>query len=321
MVKSKDIQNRARGMLLGLAIGDALGAPVEFCKSPVVSAEMHKIRHMHDSSACPKGVWTDDTSMALCLADSLLECGGYNSYNVMDKYLNWCLHGYRSFFDFGCGIGIQTRQALQDYREHPTIKKDAEYTDRAGNGTLMRLAPVVIATHKNPDLEMVRISALETHLCHEIEAVTEMFANTLYAALSGLSKDEIAQATFNDLTSPELNQIKDKNKPAINRYKDRKGTELKDLGGYCVDTLAIALWGLTSFDDFQYGMLGVLALGGDTDTNGAVYGQLAGAYYGYDAIPEEWRKDVYQGSELIKIADDLYRIKKCPILETRFEEI
>ena len=311
------IKDKTRGMFVGLAIGDALGAPIEFCSSSLVSTEMHKVRHMHDTAVFPKGVWTDDTSMALCIADSLLECGGYNSYDVMDKYLDWYLHGYRSFFNYGNGIGNQVRQALGDYRK-PIVKK-VEYTDRAGNGTLMRLAPVVIATRKHPDLVMVRVSALETHFCHEVEAVTEMFANALYAALSGADKDAVIQAVFDNLTSPKLNKIRDRLKPAMERCNSHKGTELKDLGGYCVDTLAIALWGLKQFDDFKYGMLGVLSLGGDTDTNAAVYGQLAGAYYGYDAIPEEWRKDVYQGAELVKIADDLYKMKKCPILKTRFE--
>ena len=88
-----NLQDRARGMLVGLAIGDALGAPVEFLNSDIIAGEMRKIQKMHDTLRFPKGVWTDDTSMALCLADSLLNCGGYDSYDVMDKYVGWYDNG------------------------------------------------------------------------------------------------------------------------------------------------------------------------------------------------------------------------------------
>ena len=82
----------------------------------------------------------------------------------------------------------------------------------------------------------------------------------------------------------------------------------------------VALWGLINFDTFKDGMMAVIRLGGDTDTNGAIYGQLAGAYYGYDAIPEEWRKEVYLSDELVEIADKLLAMPKCPIIKTRFED-
>ena len=87
-----------------------------------------------------------------------------------------------------------------------------------------------------------------------------------------------------------------------------------------VDTITIVLWGLYNYDNFKDGMMAVIRLGGDTDTNAACYGQLAGAYYGYDKIPEEWRKEVYKSDELVEIADKLYRINKCPIIKTRFAD-
>ena len=96
-------------------------------------------------------------------------------------------------------------------------------------------------------------------------------------------------------------------------YEDRDG-------GYIVDTFAIALWGLQNFKNFKDGMMAVIRLGGDTDTNAACYGQLAGAYYGYEAIPEEWRKGVYLSDELVKIADELLEMDECVIKRTRFED-
>ena len=113
-----DAQSKLQGMLLGLAIGDALGAPVEHgYTSSEIAARADELRHMHDEAQFVKGVWTDDTSMALCLADSLLECHGYDSWNVMDKYIQWMREGYRSYFDYGEGIGIQTADMLDRFAE------------------------------------------------------------------------------------------------------------------------------------------------------------------------------------------------------------
>jgi uncharacterized protein (DUF1810 family) len=95
---------------------------------------------------------------------------------------------------------------------------------------------------------------------------------------------------------------------------------LKDLGGYVVDALSFAVWGLANYISFEDGLVAVIKLGGDVDTNGAIYGQLAGAYYGYSAIPKKWLKDLYLHEEIRDLADKLLAMKKCPIKITRFEE-
>ena len=145
----KNSQAQLQGMLLGLAIGDALGAPVEHgYTSDEIAGRIEELRHMHDEAHFPRGVWTDDTSMALCLADSLLECGGYDSWNVMDKYCKWQSEGYRSYFDYGEGIGMQTLIMLDMYASgYAIVHKTMNRSDGAGNGVVMRLAPVVIAAY------------------------------------------------------------------------------------------------------------------------------------------------------------------------------
>ena len=311
-----NLQDRARGMLVGLAIGDALGAPVEFLNSDIIAGEMRKIQKMHDTLRFPKGVWTDDTSMALCLADSLLNCGGYDSYDVMDKYVGWYDNGDWSYFNSGYGAGLQTQLALDSYKTNQELTDDQK-TDSAGNGVIMRLAPAIIATANKPNLRLASISARDTHYSVTAEAVAEMFAATLYAALSGEDKEHIFAALNADFTLPEYRKVYEQAKPLFNRANNPKSDLLKDLGGYCIDTLTIALWGLKQFDRPFYGMLGVISLGGDTDTNAAVYGQLAGAYYGYNALPEDWRKNLYKESEIVRIADKLLNMGQCPILRTR----
>ncbi len=317
-------KDKARGMLVGLAVGDALGAPVEFgYTSYDICGLGEKIEHFQESMVLPAGAWTDDTSMALCLADSLLEKNGYDSYDIMEKFRNWVVYGYRSFdnkpaFD----VGTQTANAIGLFQRDPIIHKDSPKTESAGNGAIMRLAPVVIANcTRNADMKhdamenaccMSELSCRETHDSDMAMDITSMFAAVLCLAFYGLNKKEIL--TQRDELYKHF-RIDD-----INRIHDKDGTSLKDLGGYILDCFTIALWGLVNFDNFKDGMLAVIRLGGDTDTNAACYGQLAGAYYGYEAIPEEWSRNVLGAEELVSIADRLLDMEKCPIIQTRFED-
>ena len=357
--KQNIYRDKARGMLVGLAVGDALGAPVEFLPEPsdVYIAEMgDEIEHFHKNMRLPEGVFTDDTEMALCIADSLLAFKGYDSYDIMTRFVAWSDNGYRVYDGKApMDVGMQTLRAIEDFKLDPIVYADIPETDSAGNGAIMRLAPIVIAnTFLNkeypalkeayekkmlvadpgdddseyidledikPTLDMAKLSCRETHNSTVAEAVTQMFATTLYLALHGLNKHNIAcyferwirDVKYSDFCRENVNDI-------TTRAFKKDGLGLINLGGYIVDTFTIALWGLLNFDNFKDGMVAVIRLGGDTDTNGACYGQLAGAYYGYEAIPEEWRSGVYLSDELVEIADRLLELDKCPIIRTRFED-
>ena len=350
-------QDKARGMLVGLAVGDALGAPVEFLPAP---SDFHikemgkKIEKFHDNYRAPKGVWTDDTEMALCIADSLLVNGGYDSYDIMRRFLAWSEEGYRTYDDKpAADVGAQTLRALEDFERHPVVLEDEE-TESAGNGPIMRLAPIIIANtfpdkkyptlkeaYKNGSLvadpedddgefidgkdientlRMAELSAKETPNSVAARTITQMFATTLYCALHGLEKRNIhnyAERWFKgkDCDDFWLNNIDN----LVGRVLKKDEKNLTNLGGYIVDTFAIAMWGLINYKTFKDGMMAVIRLGGDTDTNGAVYGQLAGAYYGYEKIPKEWREEIYKADELVEIADKLLKMDKCPVIRTRFE--
>ena len=142
-------QDKSRGMLLGLAIGDTLGAPVEFLPGPgsqYIEEMGDKIAHFHDSYRSPKGVWTDDTEMALCIADSLIVNNGYDSYDIMRRFQAWTEEGYRTYDDKpAADVGRQTARAIDEFISHPIVPKNYPKTDSAGNGAIMRLAPIVIA--------------------------------------------------------------------------------------------------------------------------------------------------------------------------------
>ena len=336
MVKS-DYQDRARGMLVGLAVGDALGAPYEFgYKSWDIEELGDKIKHYSDYNDHAAGCWTDDTSMALCIADSLLEKRGYDSYDVMDKYIHWWIDAYRSSDLHSFGIGQQTAHSLLLYGKYKIIPKDTKKTDLAGNGTIMRLAPIVIANYfpdkkctgkitnseLKPLADMAILSCRDTHDSIAAECVTEMFATTLYAALRGKDKTDVQcfAQRWSQYENEEYDKFWVNNADLLIDRAFKDGEKLKDLGGYVVDAFAIALWGFVHSESFEDGMLKVLRLGGDVDTNAACYGQIAGAYYGYKAIPKEWRDGIYDAKDIVKLADKLLEMKECPIIRSRFED-
>lgn len=312
------MQDKIRGMLVGLAVGDALGANLEFTIRNHGDVTDDKIA-MCDGM-WPKGAWTDDTSMALCLGNSLVECGGYDSYDMMEKYCKWVKGGYCSYDNKPAGdVGMQTLSAIERFENEPFIDKFDQRSERAGNGTIMRLAPVVIATTNlpiNDTVKLAQISARETHYSWEAEAGAEVFAAMLRQAMELENKEEIVHVE--EFSTGEI--YDDILERALKGSEKDHKVYLEDLGGYVVDALAIALWGFRNFDSFEDGMRAVIKLGGDTDTNGAIYGQLAGAYYGYRVIPEVWKKDLLREEEIRELADRLFVMKKCPILETRFEE-
>lgn len=306
------MNNKSRGMFLGLAIGDALGMPVEFSQP----GEFEPVTDMRSGGPfnLPTGYWTDDTSMALCLADSLLERGGYDSFDVMDKYCRWFQDGYRSSLDHCFDIGNQVRESLLNFIDDPSpIQASQPRSQKAGNGTIMRLAPAMLAAfpHRKPAemVKLAQISARETHYSLEAETGTEVFAALLINAMKGNKKHKVFEVSRLS-TGPVFAEV-------FERILD---TKRLNNSGYIIHSLQIAVWAFKKYDTFADGMLAVVNLGGDSDTNAAIYGQLAGAFYGYDAIPQQWRDVLHNKAEMEALADQLIEMPVCPILATRFEE-
>ena len=187
------MRNKAYGMMIGLVVGDILGAPVQFgVNSQEIRENIEKLKDFHDNHVLPKGVYTDDTSMTLCLADSLIENHGYDSYDVMKKYSDWEAHGYRSYFDYGYDVGSQTDNAISVFEKNPIVEKNSKREFNAGNGSIMRLAPTILAAAKRSNLtktvELAWISGRETHYSEVAEMGTEIFANFLYRTLRSRNK-------------------------------------------------------------------------------------------------------------------------------------
>ncbi len=300
-------RDRFRGCLLGLAAGDALGTTLEF-KSPGTFEPIDDMVGGGPFGLRP-GQWTDDTSMALCLATSLVECGGFDPMDQMQRYLRWVGQGYLSStgtcFDFGRTVA----RALAKFIRYHDPYSGSTDPDTAGNGSLMRLAPVPMyfAGDAAAAIDRAADSSRTTHAAHEAVDACRYYASLLVGALRGENKDTLLSPRYCPLDGlwerdPLVLGIA---RVADGSFKRLDPPDIKGTG-YVVDALEAALWAFHHSDDFRDGALLAVNLGDDADTTGAIYGQLAGAHYGAETIPATWRTKLTMLTEITSLADQLH---------------
>lgn len=302
---SLTLKDRYRGSLLGLACGDAVGTTLEFKRR----GSFAPITDMVGGGPfnLKPGQWTDDTSMALCLAESLLHKDGFDARDQMARYLNWWQWGYLSSTGDCFDIGMTVREALTLFQN--TGDPFAGSTDpySAGNGSMMRLAPVVLFYY--PDLQNVRTfsadSSRTTHAAQEAIDCCLVLAQAICNALGGASKAKVLQLTEVPLMTPKVKAI------AAGEYRDKPGAEIVG-SGYSVASLEAALWCFHHTDSYADAVLAAANLGDDADTTAAIVGQLAGAYYGLTAIPSEWLGRLWMADEIQAMADGLFNAAGHP---------
>lgn len=263
MKQESILRDRAKGSLWGLIVGDAFGSPIQFSgkdSHPWIT-EMVKCSVFN----LPAGYWTDDGSMAMCIMDSYVRKGKYNLKDIGDTFVKWFMDGYLSSkggesFDVG-GATWNACQNIAFRHEYVNGREDSQ-----GNGSIMRFAPSYLLAQKerNPAKVMHEISDL-THSSSKVREVVDRFAKVLDEHMAGIRTTEISA------------------------YKAR---EEVNNSGWAVSTLDAALWAFNTTVSFEEGLIAAVNLGGDSDSIGAVFGQIAGAYYGFDAIPERWVKAV-----------------------------
>lgn len=301
--------DRCKGALLGLAAGDALGTTLEF-RSP---GTFTPITDMVGGGpfGLTAGKWTDDTSMALCLADSLIEKETFDAFDQLDKYLKWYSEGYNSSTGDCFDIGNATRQALFSYEKTGQPYCGDTSRDSAGNGSIMRLAPIPVFYYKNPKELYFRaaLSSKTTHAAPQCMDACRYVAGLIAGAITGKSKDELLQSCFSMIPGYWDNEPLDKTirDVADGSFKTKQPPEIYG-SGYVVKTLEAALWAFYHTDDFEAGALKVVNLGDDADSTGAVYGQIAGAYYGLSGIPQKWRNKIYRALDIEVSAECLYQL-------------
>jgi ADP-ribosylglycohydrolase len=304
---------RYRGCLLGLAAGDALGTTLEFT-SPGTFEPIDDIVGGGPFDLKP-GQWTDDTSMALCLAESLIERRGFDPRDQMERYVRWYRHGHLSSNGRCFDIGNATRSALESFERTHEPYAGSTNPRSAGNGSIMRLAPVPLFFAHSPREAIARAadSSRTTHAATECVDACRYLAALIVGAARGASKDELLKDHFEPEAgiwsaaplTPKIAAV------ASGSFKHRNPPDI--LGtGYVVESLEAALWAFHRSATFHDGALLAVNLGDDADTTGAVYGQVAGAFYGEQAIPKSWRDRLALHERLISFADHL-----CALAESK----
>ena len=266
--------NRIKGMLWGLIIGDCLGSPVQFM-------DMDSFPHISEMIPCqhfntPAGCWTDDGAMALCIMESAVNCREYDLEDIANNFIRWYDDGFCSSLDYSFDVGTATVMGIHGLKRGDLCNG---FEDSQGNGSIMRLAPSLLLD-RGDNRVIHEVSDL-THASCKVRETADLMAEICRTHLSGCKTERQSEYSCRE----EVNN-----------------------SGWAVSTLQAALWAFHSTDSFEAALIAAVNLGGDADTIGAVCGQIAGAYYGYSAIPERWLAAVKDREKLDKLIDDFIGI-------------
>lgn len=304
---------RVRGCLVGLAAGDAVGTTTEFLRVGGFSPVQTMVGG--GRFGLLPGFWTDDTSMALCLAESLL----FGS-DPRALWSAWYRHGHFSSNGRCFDIGTHTKAALERFEASSSSSSSAEAAAGAkvedelnGNGSLMRLAPTVLAFRRSsPELALQK-AAEQSELTHAARNAVDscrVWTALILGALAGASKEELLRpGPFSPVGLAADYWQKHPLTPLVDAvvqgsYRSKPSEEITN-GGLAHVSLEAALWAFASTDSFEAGVLALTNKGHDADTVAAIFGQLAGAFYGIDGIPLEWRKTLVYEPFIEQLAMEL----------------
>lgn len=248
------------------------------------------------------GEWTDDTSMALCMAYSLVAQGGFDARDQMERYWRWCRDGYMSSTGRCFDIGNATSAALHRYRETGDPFAGSADPRSSGNGGIMRLAPVVLYYHPHREavLHYAAESSRTTHASPECLDAARLLADILSRALREASKPDVLLRS-----GPEMFESASIQAIAGGEYRHKAEAQIRGTG-YVVRSLEAALWCFCNTNSFEEAILKAANLGDDADTTAAICGQVAGAFYGEDGIPSDWLNQLVMRDEMRALADALY---------------
>jgi ADP-ribosyl-[dinitrogen reductase] hydrolase len=292
-----DHVDRAVGALVGLAVGDALGSTLEFSRrdsKPVVTDLIGG-----GPFGLRPGEWTDDTSMALCLADSLISKGGLDGHDLLTRFVDWWRNGTNSVTGACFDIGNTTRESLGSFERSGALMAGPEDRRQAGNGSLMRLAPVAIFCWDDAAQaeEMAAAQSETTHPAPVAHDACRLFARMLVEAIDGTAKGEVLSPREWSGT-PEVGSI------ARGDWREKGRGQIHSTG-YSIDTLEAAIWCVANSDSFEEAVILAANLGDDADTVAAVTGQLAGAIWGRASIPEPWVAKLAWADDITAKAEEL----------------
>ena len=309
------IMDAIKGGIWGLIVGDALGVPVEFQdreeleKNPVIDMRAYGTHNQ------PKGTWSDDTSMTLCLVDNLIK--GYNLNEIANNFVKWYRQGFMTPYGVAFDIGNTTRKAIYNIEAGVNVIEAggaAQYDN--GNGSLMRILPLAFYLRNEDNLDK------KFKIIHDVSAITHRhniskIACSIYVEfainlINGSSKEE----AYEKMKDVILNYYKDDEYlDDLKSFKrvlqgDIWNEKLNDIksSGYVVHTLEASLWCFFNNDNYKDTVLQAVNLGDDTDTTAAVVGGLAGIYYGYKGIYNPWLNEMASFEIINELIDRFYKI-------------
>ena len=294
-----DASDRAVGALVGLAIGDALGAPVEFCRRDTFElvTEMRAGGYFR----LPAGAWTDDTAMALCLAESLIEYPQLEPKDLLGRFCVWASEGANTSTGVCVGIGQNTLRVLGNYHRTGTLLAPETRQRSDGNGAVMRLSPVAVRHWRDP-FEARRIAKLQSRTTHYSDlsaGACEALAATLSCLIEGVAWEHASRPAPAEHWPDAIKAISGEN------WHQRSRDSICSTG-FVVHTLEAAMWAVATTSSFADALLKAVNLGDDADSVGAVAGQLAGARYGLSSIPESWLEVLYHRDKIVALGDMLF---------------
>lgn len=295
--------------MFGLAVGDAVGTTLEF--RPPGSFEPISDMIGGGPFKLEPGQWTDDTSMALCLADSLVQMQGFDPTDQMERYVRWMDHGYLSSNGRCFDIGNTVQGALRKFLDTGEPYSGSTDAYSAGNGSLMRLAPIPLAFYATP-AEAIQRAAQMSRTTHGARAAVDAcryYCGLMIGALAGASKKELLGPAFEPVPglrsaerlAPEIETV------ALGSFRTQDPPDIAGTG-YVVKSMEAALWAFHKGRSFEESVLLAANLGDDADTTAAICGQLAGAFHGLSGIPERWLAKVALPETIESLTSGLARL-------------
>ncbi len=305
-------RNFSKNILIGSAVGDALGVPVEFKSRQYLQQNPVTDMMGYGTYNMPPGTFSDDSSMMFCLAESL--CNGYNVNDIAEKFQMWMHEGYWTADGEVFDVGISTRKAINRLRvvKNPTEAGSTDESDN-GNGSLMRILPLAIFTK---DLSIDE----RCEIVKEVSSITHAHNRSVLAciyyiefALNVLDSENLEEAYLN--TNFWLKLFLEENEIYKNEFKyferilsgkliDLKEDEIKSTG-YVMDSLEASIWCLLHTDSYKDCVLKAVNLGHDTDTIACIAGGIAGIYYDAETIPTNWIEQLARVDDILHLAEQL----------------
>jgi ADP-ribosylglycohydrolase len=314
VANSMDMSERIRGGILGVVIGDALGLPVQFKPRSQVKKRPVKGMQGYGTFNLPPGTWSDDSSLTLCLAQSLAERGFFDPKDVSEKFQAWYFGGYMTPFGASFDVGGTTARAMHYLRQSGSnpLRAGGRSESDNGNGALMRILPATLFSLNLSDedaIAMAQKAASMTH-GHEIsQLAVSIYTLMARRLLMGATKENAYQYAYQyncwydwkqqAWANNTLDEYRIFLSGAIGACKESQISS----GGYVRDTLEAATWCLLNNDSFEDTVLAAVNLGDDSDTTAAVAGGLAGILYGIYSIPGKWIDALIKVDEVMDVVD------------------